>query len=420
MTARPSTSRNGAWVLGRETLSCGALPRDDDDQVFWLKPRSAQKFRAEARTPTNVRPSGRGLLRLTMTAGFGVLLNLSSAETAFAPATARAAADFAGLDGITFASVLPVEAAPIPIPVDHNAPPSPESIGLRTQAAEPTDTALAKLMGDLNEDASASDGRDLMDFGAMKIPRRLVETILRAAQVTGVDPVYMMALADKESSFSVDVKARTSSAEGLFQFVAKTWLNVVREHGPKHGLDQDAAAIAMIDGEPVVTDDATRERILGLRRDPYLSALMAAEMLKCDRTKIERRIGRDLTRAEFYLAHFLGVDSAGRFVEILGGKPKQSARRVFPQAARANRTLFFTRKGRKMRDLTVAEVYARIDQMIDKRLDRYGSLGAVVRPVADAGQVDGAQVDGAQVDAGQANAGPMDTRAADARPLPVL
>ena len=53
----------------------------------------------------------------------------------------------------------------------------------------------------------------------MRVPRWLAETVVRAADATGVDPSYMMALADKESSLLPDNKAPTSSAEGLLQFV---------------------------------------------------------------------------------------------------------------------------------------------------------------------------------------------------------
>ena len=114
-----------------------------------------------------------------------------------------------------------------------------------------------------------------------------------------------------------------------------------------------------------------REHILGLRRNAYVSALMAAEMMKRDTATIEAKLGRKISRSEFYLSHFFGVDSASKFMRLVDDKPKQSAPAAFPAAAKANKSLFFTKAGRKTRQLTVAEVYEKIDDMIDTRLDRY-------------------------------------------------
>src|SRR4051794_38112576 len=84
---------------------------------------------------------------------------------------------------------------------------------------------------------------DVLVFEQMRVPRWLAETVVRAAQVTNVDPAYLMALADKESSLLPDNKAHTSSAEGLFQFVESTWLEVLRRYGSKHGYAAEAEAI---------------------------------------------------------------------------------------------------------------------------------------------------------------------------------
>src|SRR3712207_4253164 len=59
--------------------------------------------------------------------------------------------------------------------------------------------------------------KDVRVIEDMKVPRWLAETVVRGAQVSGVVPAYKMALADKESSLLPDNKARTSSAERLFQ-----------------------------------------------------------------------------------------------------------------------------------------------------------------------------------------------------------
>lgn len=113
------------------------------------------------------------------------------------------------------------------------------------------------------------DPNDILVFEDMRVRRWLVETIVRAAQVTGADPAYLMALADKESSLIPYKEARSSSAEGLFQFIDSTWLEVLRRYGPKHGYEREANAIRVVDGRPVVWDGKKRARILSLRRDPY-------------------------------------------------------------------------------------------------------------------------------------------------------
>jgi hypothetical protein len=219
---------------------------------------------------------------------------------------------------------------------------------------------------------------DYMEFEDMRVPVWIVDTILRASKLTGADPVYMMALADKESSFLPGNKASTSSAVGLFQFISSTWLEVVRSFGPAHGLVAEAQAIESAAGKLSVPDETMREHIFGLRRNPYISALMAAEMMKRDKAKIEGKLGRKLSRSEFYMSHFFGVDSASKFIALVDDTPKKSAPDAFPAAAKSNKSLFFTKDGKKTRQLSVAEVYGKIDDMIDKRLNRYGDVSTRV------------------------------------------
>jgi hypothetical protein len=239
---------------------------------------------------------------------------------------------------------------------------------------------------------SEMDGNpnEVLVFEQMRVPRWLAETVVRAAQVTGVDPAYLMALADKESSLLPDNKARTSSAKGLFQFIDSTWLEVLRRYGPKHGYGAEAEAIQIVQGRPVVLDENDRERILNLRSIPYLSALMAGEMITTHREILAGKVVRDPSFAELYMAHFLGVNGASRFVALLSDTPDKSAPEAFPSAAKANRTLFYAKADKteaapkvkaKPKALSVAEVYGRIDAMIDKRVTRYTSVRGKAAPV---------------------------------------
>jgi hypothetical protein len=217
----------------------------------------------------------------------------------------------------------------------------------------------------------------LLQFGPMRIRRDLVETVVRAARDTETDPTLLMSIADKESSFAPSVKASTSSATGLFQFIEATWLRVVRDFGPQHGLEREAGLIEGPDDKPVVSDTAARQRILALRNDPYLSAALAAEMLKHDTAQISSRIGRDLTGGETYLAHFLGPSDAEKFITKVVKEPKYAAPRLLPKPARANRSIFFAAAHRRARSLSVADVHSKFEAMMGLRTERYRDVEKV-------------------------------------------
>lgn len=214
---------------------------------------------------------------------------------------------------------------------------------------------------------------ELLIFGPMKIRRYLIEKIVRASRATSVDPVLLMAIADKESSFKTEVQAQTSSATGLYQFIEKTWFGVVRDFGPRYGLEKEAAILSA--GEPT---RAQRIEILEMRRDPYMSAVFAAEMLKRDSLRISRRIGRNLTGGEVYLVHFLGPAGAEQMIDAITRRPDTVAAELLPKPAAANKPIFYGAG----KSLSVAEVRGKFESMISLRLDRYRSVKGVSVPAA--------------------------------------
>lgn len=234
---------------------------------------------------------------------------------------------------------------------------------------------------------SGGDPEQLLTFGPIRIRRHLVETIVRAGKVVGADPTLLMAVADKESSFSTSVQAKTSSATGLYQFIEQTWLGVVSEFGARHGLAAETRLIGRNGKQFFVSDAAERQRILDLRREPYLSALLAGEMLKRDTLRLEKAMGRHLTGGEIYLIHFLGPDAAQTFIETMEEKPDVKAAELLPRPAQANRPIFYAEAGGETKTLSVSEVHRKFNEMIKVRLDRYstvrpGAAQAVNRPPA--------------------------------------
>lgn len=176
--------------------------------------------------------------------------------------------------------------------------------------------------------------------------------IKKASAHTGVDFAYLLEKASAESSFRTDAKAKTSSATGLFQFIEKTWIAMVRDHGAEYGLGEYADKIS---ASGKVSDAQTRKEILDLRKDPETAAAMAAEYAAENKEYLEDRIDSKVGPVELYLAHFMGPSGAAGFLKAMENNPLETAADIFPTASRANRNVFYDAKTGEAR--TLAGVY---------------------------------------------------------------
>lgn len=183
-----------------------------------------------------------------------------------------------------------------------------------------------------------SDAAPLASTAAPTAARPEVRSaIARASAATGIDFGYLLGQAKLESALNPDARAGTSSAAGLYQFTNGTWLTTLDRHGASHGYGWAGAAIE----RGKVADPALRNQVMALRYDPNASALMAAELASDNRDVLVGVLGREPDPAELYLAHFLGAAGASKFLTALQSDPGQSAAALFPQAAAANRGIFY-------------------------------------------------------------------------------
>jgi len=167
--------------------------------------------------------------------------------------------------------------------------------------------------------------------------------------MVGVDPALMSTMIAIESNFRPGVKAGTSTATGLGQFISSTWTEMLEKYGAKYGIAP---------GTPPT--------------DARANALMTAEFLKANGSYLERKLGRKPTDNDLYLAHFLGVGGAETFLKAA---PGQIAARIMPKAAASNRPIFYNENGSAR---TIAEVYQEIDRRVSSRGRTYGSAMAAM------------------------------------------
>jgi hypothetical protein len=192
---------------------------------------------------------------------------------------------------------------------------------------------------------------------------QITGAIQQAAKSSGISFEYLLTTAQIESNLNPGAQAATSSAKGLYQFIEQTWLGTLKAGGAAAGYGGYADAISRnADGHYEVSDPTKRAAIMQLRSDPSASAMMAGAFTRANADQLQSAIGRAPSEGELYIAHFLGPDGAAKLIAAAGAQPKVSAADMFPQAAGANRSIFYDGAGRPR---SAADVYAKLTGRFD-------------------------------------------------------
>ena len=196
-----------------------------------------------------------------------------------------------------------------------------------------------------------------------------VTSIQRAADATGLDFDYLVSQAEIESAMNPNAKAGTSTAAGLFQFTQQTWLATVEKHGHKAGLEWAQDAIQRdTKGSYFVANPTTRKTILDLRYEPEPASRMAAYFALDNQQHLKSSLGIEPTPTDLYMAHFLGAGGAVKFLSEMAKNPNASAASIFPEAAAANRNIFYTKSGAPR---SLSQVYGLLNDKLDKAGDKW-------------------------------------------------
>ena len=181
-----------------------------------------------------------------------------------------------------------------------------------------------------------------MGVQPISVPQSLAYVLNSAGTKSGVDFDYLLQTAIRESSLNPTAKASTSSATGLFQFLESTWLQVMKDEGPRLGYQTYADAITETrDGDFVIKDPKLKAEVLKLREDPQIAADLAAAFTRNNGAYLHEKFGRMPSAGELYIAHFLGPRGAEKMFTAGLADPDQIAAQLFPKQARANPSIFY-------------------------------------------------------------------------------
>lgn len=164
----------------------------------------------------------------------------------------------------------------------------------------------------------------------------LIGMLQQAADATGVHPSLLAALASAESSFNPTARAATSNAQGLFQFVPKTWRAMMEKYGERYGIPKNATPM-----------------------DPVAASLLAGELTKENVNIMQTQTNQPIGPGEAYIGHFLGASEGSK---LISADANANAAMMFPSAARSNASIFFNRDGSQR---TVGEVRDILTKKVD-------------------------------------------------------
>ena len=108
-------------------------------------------------------------------------------------------------------------------------------------------------------------------------------------------------------------------------------------------------------------------------------------MTNAVRGDMESALGRGVSAGELYVAHFMGPKAAIKLIETAEATPKASAADIFPQAAQANRSIFYAGgKARSAADV-LAQLTSKHDGLDAGQVQYAGDVAAPAAPANTGG-----------------------------------
>jgi len=187
-------------------------------------------------------------------------------------------------------------------------------------------------------------------IGGLLMPSQSVASAIdKASTLVGVSRPLMYAMANQESKFNPNIKADTSSATGLYQFLKGSWSDMVKKYGKDY---------------PILEQKGVT--------DPEANAIAGALFIK-ENSEVLKKAGIPINASTIYTAHFLGAGGARSFFKL---NDDDIAAKKLPKAADANKYVFYKLKkdktGKKLiPDLDNPKTVKEVKEFLFQKVGQY-------------------------------------------------
>ena len=185
-----------------------------------------------------------------------------------------------------------------------------------------------------------------MQIGLSSLPDRAPDPTVTdpGAQTSGPGFDRLIAAAQAEADRRKAIADQSGASAD--QFSEQGWFSTFKAHGAEIGFAAPAAKITKDShGQLTVLDPALRAKVLNFRNDPLVRSVMAVKRATDARVTLAVELGRTPNDAEIRASEALGAKAAAKLIVTRQATPNASAAIVAPDAAKANRALFYRPDG---------------------------------------------------------------------------
>ena len=245
----------------------------------------------------------------------------------------------------TSAGAQPARPAPTSSATQPRPAPSRGGGGVAGAAIAATATAASLAAPFLKDMMGSQTQYSMPEVKGAKVSQEYGQALINASKKTGVAVEVLAAMGEAESGSGASMKNPVGTATGAFQFIDRTWANMLQMYGKDIGVDVPPPSADPKKQEEQLREIINNKQLMDLRYNHDASAMMAARYTQFNAKILKLDPSDPANVGKIYLGHFLGAGGAGQVLQGRDASPDQM-RAVIA----SNKEIFKDSKGQPLID----------------------------------------------------------------------